>query len=315
MKRERMLAYIAFAIVCTVWGTTYLGIAVAIETLPTFLFPGLRFTIAGAVLLLISLARGEKLPRSKSDWLNLTLIGIMMVTVGNIAVVYAEHAMSSGFAALLVATAPFWMAALELFRREGERLDSRKIWGMIIGFTGVGFLVAPELGGSEFNVRFLLGVLALQLGSICWNFGSIRSKYHLSRDIPPLTSASLQMLTGGIVTGAIGLGLGEADRFVFTTRTFIAFAYLVIFGSIIAYAAYVYALSKLSTSTTSLYAYINPVVAVVLGGLILNERIGWNAIVGMTIIFGGVALVQMSRKPVPVVSAAEGTEVLDQSAA
>jgi drug/metabolite transporter (DMT)-like permease len=315
VKRERILAYAAFAVVCVVWGTTYLAIRIAIRTLPTLLFPGLRFGIAGLILLAITLMRGKRLPSRRADWLNLALIGFCMVGVGNVAVVWSEHYVSSGFAALLVATAPFWMAMLESLRRNGERLNIRKTAGMLIGFVGVGFLVLPELHGPEFNFHFLLGVLVLQLGSISWNFGSIRSKYHTSADVSPMISASLQMIFGGVFMSIAGLVAGESKSFHFTRETFFAFVYLTLFGSILAYGAYVYALSKLRTSTSSMYAYINPIVAVALGGIILNEPIGWNGVVGMLVIFSGVALVQMRRAPsaAPAADIALATE--DASAA
>lgn len=299
MKHERALAYAAFATVCLVWGTTYLAIAVAIETLPTFLFAGSRFTIAGTILLTICLLRGQKLPGRLSDWLNIAFIGVLMIGVANLVVVWAEHYVSSGFAALLVATAPFWMALLELFRKEGERLNRGKVIGMTVGFAGVVILVAPELRiEGTASTMFLIGVIALQIGSIAWNFGSIRSKYHLSRDLPPLLNASLQMLIGGLATAMVGLARGEAAHFAFSTRSLIAYLYLIVFGSIVAYGSYVYALSKLPTSTSSLYAYVNPLVAVFLGWLILDERIGWNALVAMAVIFAGMWQVQRAKTPV-----------------
>ncbi|MGA7615164.1 MAG: EamA family transporter [Thermoanaerobaculia bacterium] len=293
--REKLLAYVAFGVVCTVWGTTYLAIRVAIETLPTFLFPGLRFTIAGVILLAICLARGEKLPPRMSDWANLALIGVLMVGAGNVAVVWAEHWVTSGFAALLVATSPFWMATLEALRPTGERLTRRKTTGLLLGFAGVLILVAPSILPSSFRPMFLLGVIVLQLGTIGWDIGSIRSKYH-AISAPALVSAAVQMISGGVVVSLIGLALGEAPQFHFSGRTLAAFLYLVVFGSILAYAAYVYALSKLPTSTVLLHAYVNPAVAVVVGWLILDEPLGWNAILAMLVIFSGVALVQRSAR-------------------
>lgn len=291
MKTDKLLAYVAFGIVCLVWGTTYLGIAIVIETLPTFLFAGTRFTLGGLLLLVIALARGEKLPREGRDWANLALIGVLMVGVANAVVVWAEHYLSSGFAALLVATAPFWMAVLEALRGNSD-FTGRKVLGMLVGFSGVAILVAPELRVSSVNLHLLIGVIALQVGSIAWNYGSIRAKYHVSRNVQPFTSAALQMLLGGLVVSTFGLARGEASAFHFNARTLTAYLYLVVFGSVVAYGAYVYALSKLKTSTTSLYAYINPLVAVVLGWLILDEKIGWNVLVAMLVIFSGVALVQ-----------------------
>jgi drug/metabolite transporter (DMT)-like permease len=294
---SKVLAWVAFATVSFVWGTTYLAIAVAIETLPTLLFPGARFVLGGSILLGIRVLQGAKLPRKASDWKNLAIIGLLMVGVGNVAVVWAEHHVSSGFAALLVATAPLWMAFLERMRRSGERLTGRRLVGSIIGFTGVAILVGPELGADQFNLLFLIGVIVTQLGTIGWNIGSIISKYHVSVELDPLVSAALQMICGGAIVASIGLLSGEASAMRFSARSLAAFIYLVVFGSVIAYGAYVYALSKLPTSVVSVYAYINPVVAVYLGWLILDETITPNAIAGMLVIFAGVAMVQKKKKP------------------
>ena len=291
-SESKFLAYLAFATVSFVWGTTYLAIAIAIETLPNLLFPGMRFALGGAILLAIRVLQGGKLPRKASDWRNLAVIGVLMVGVGNVAVVWAEHHISSGFAALLVATAPLWMAFLERLRRSGERLSGRKLAGLLVGFSGVAVLVFPELGADELNVLFFLGVLVTQLGTIGWDLGSIISKYHLSVELDPLVSASLQMICGGLIVGTLGVFNGEAATLHFSRRSLAAFLYLVVFGSVIAYGAYVYALSKLPTSVVLLYSYINPVVAVFLGWLILDETITPNAIVGMLVIFAGVAMVQ-----------------------
>lgn len=295
-SESKALAYVAFATVSFVWGTTYLAIAVAIETLPNLLFPGMRFLLGGTILLAIRVLQGGKLPKKLTDWRNLVVVGVLMVGVGNVAVVWAEHHISSGMAALLVATAPLWMAALERMRRTGERLTGRKLVGLLIGFSGVAILVYPELGADELNMFFFLGVLVTQFGTIGWDIGSIISKYHLSIELDPLISASLQMISGGVIVGALGLANGEAAAIHFTSRSLAAFLYLVVFGSVIAYGAYVYALSKLPTSVVSLYAYVNPVVAVYLGWLILDERITPNAIAGMLVIFAGVALVQTKRR-------------------
>ncbi len=292
MKREKTLAWIAFATVCIVWGTTYLAIRIAIETLPTFLFTSTRFLLGGAILLIFSLSRGERLPSRRSDYLNLALIGFLLIGVGNVAVVWAEHYVTSGFAALMVAIAPFWMALIEAIRPAGERFTARKAIGMTVGFAGVALLIAPQLNTAQgFNRNFILGVIALQIGSIAWQLGSVRSKYH-KIDAKPLMAASIQMISAALAIGVIGLFRGEASHFSFNTRTLAAFIYLVIFGSVIAYGAYVYALSQLPTSTVSLYAYVNPAVAVVLGWAVLSEPLGWSSLAAMVIIFAGVAMVQ-----------------------
>ncbi|MBW3671870.1 MAG: EamA family transporter [Acidobacteria bacterium] len=296
MKRTP-LSWIAFGLVCFIWGTTYMAIAVAIRTLPDFLFPALRFILGGLILLAICLAAGQKLPTRLKDWVNLTVIGFLMVVVGNVAVVFAERDVPSGMAALMVATAPFWMALLESRRIDGERMNLRKIVGTIVGFGGVAILVAPALTGV-LSAGFLIGALVIQIGNFAWNLGAFRSKYESPRDVSPLVAASIQMLTGGMIAGVIGLGLGEWRRFSFTTETFLAFLYLVIFGSVVAYGAYVYALAHLPTSIVATHTYINPVIAVIAGRVLLDEPLGWRAVIAMLVIFAGVAIVRTDRSHV-----------------
>ena len=291
MKHEKAVAYVAFAIVCVVWGTTYLGIAIALETIPPLLLTGTRFVAAGLIMLLIARLRGETLPRDRRTLGNLALIGFLMVGVGNLAVVWAELYVPSGIAALLVATAPFWMAIIEMFRRSGERVSLQGGIGMAIGFFGVALLVTPRGSGGKLSAGFLLGALAIQVGGICWQLGSAHGKYNL-KHVPLLSSSALQMLFGGAIVSVAGLAIGEASRFALTPRTFGALAYLTVFGSIIAYSAYVFALAHMRTTSTSLYAYVNPVVAVFLGWLILSEPLTWVSVLAMVVILLGVALVQ-----------------------
>lgn len=290
MKHEKALAWVAFAIVCVVWGTTYLGIAIALETVPPLLLTGTRFVSAGLIMLAIASWRGDAIPRDGRTLANLALIGFLMVGVGNLAVVWAEQWVPSGLAALLVATAPFWMAIIELFRTGGERLGLRGAIGMAIGFVGVALLVTPGATGA-WSVAFVLGAIAIQVGSIGWQLGSAHGKYNL-RHVPLMMSSALQMLFGGAIVTVVALALGEAPRFALNPRTFAALAYLTVFGSIVAYSAYVFALAHMRTTVTSLYAYVNPVVAVFLGWLILDEPLTGGSIVAMIVILAGVALVQ-----------------------
>jgi len=301
MKHERAVAYAAFAIVCIVWGTTYLGIRIALETIPPLLLTGSRFVVAGVIMLAVAKLRGETLPRDRRTLANLALIGFLMVGVGNLAVVWAEQWVPSGLAALLVATAPFWMAIIEAFRGGGERMDIRGAVGMLIGFAGVAMLVTPGGSGGAWSISFLIGALAIQVGGMCWQLGSAHSKYNL-RHVPLLASAALQMLFGGIIVTIVGFAIGEGPRFALTPRTFAALAYLTVFGSIIAYSAYVYALAHMRTTHTALYAYVNPVVAVFLGWLILDEPLTWLSVLAMVVILAGVALVQTSRGRAAVVA-------------
>ena len=295
MKRERALAYAAFVVVCIVWGTTYLAIRIAVTTMTPFLLTGARFLFGGIVLFIIAKLHGDAVPRSGRVLGDVVFCGVLMVTIGNLAVVWAEQWVPSGFAALFVGTAPFWATLIELLRRSGERLERRAAVGMLIGFAGVAMLVTPRGGGNAFDRHFVIGAIVIQLGSIAWQYGTIRGKYSLI-SVPPLMSSALQMLAGGFVALLAGFALGELPRFHSTPRTFAALAYLSLFGSVLAYTSYVYAARHLRTTTLSLYAYVNPVVAVILGWLVLHEQLTWVSITAMVVILGGVAMVQSGRR-------------------
>ncbi|HEX9982490.1 MAG TPA: EamA family transporter [Thermoanaerobaculia bacterium] len=315
MKHEKFWAYIAFATVCVVWGTTYLGIAIAIETIPPLLMTGTRFTIAGVLLLAFAKFRGDKIPMDRKTLGNLALIGFLMVGVGNLAVVWAEKWVPSGMAALFVATAPFWMAILELFRPGGERVSLRSGIGMFVGFLGVAMLVTPGGAGSAWGVGLIGGAVAIQFGGLAWQYGSMRGKYSI-KHVPLVVSSGMQMLFGGVIVSIVGFAIGEGPRYVLTPRTFAALAYLTIFGSVIAYSAYVFALAHLRTSVSSLYAYVNPVVAVFLGWLVLSEPLTWVSLVAMAVILAGVALVQSAswQKAAPAAAAPEPVAVKERAA-
>lgn len=254
------------------------------------LLTGIRFTIAGIILFIIARLRGEKVPQSRRMLLEVFLVGVLLVCIGNCAVVWAEQWVPSGLAALLVATAPFWMAILD--RR--DRIERRRIVGMLVGFAGVAMLVTPAGAGGAFNRQFVLGALGIQAGAIAWQYGTVRAKYNV-RGIAPLMSSALQMLSGGIAVGLIGLGIGETRRFAVTSETLMALAYLTVFGSVLAYTSYVYALAHMNPTKMSMYAYINPVIAVIAGALILNEQLTWISILATCVILAGVAIVQTSR--------------------
>jgi len=291
MTRDRALAYTAFVIVCVVWGTTYLAIRIAVRTIPPMLLTGARFVVAGMLLFALARLRGESVPRARSVVRELLIVGLLMVGIGNFAVVWSEQWVPSGIAALLVATAPFWAVLLERMRKDGERLDMRRVSGMLIGFVGVVLLVTPGGAGRVFDAHFVAGALAVQIGSAAWQYGTVRAKHNL-HDVPPLMSSSFQMLAGGIGIGIAGFATGELRRLTFTAEGIGALAYLTIFGSVLAYTSYVYAVRTIRVTTLSLYAYVNPLVAVILGWLILNEQLTPVSIVAMLIILAGVALVQ-----------------------
>ena len=295
MARSNALAYAAFAVVCIVWGTTYLAIRIAVRTIPPLLLTGARFTIAGLLLLAVARMHGDSIPRSRRTLAELVFVGLLLVCVGNFAVVWAEQWVPSGFAALFVATSPFWIVLIELLRETGERIDRQQMFGMLLGFAGVAMLVTPGAAGAAFDMHFVLGALVIQIGGIAWQYGTVRAKYNLG-SVPPLMSSAVQMLTGGIAVTLLGLAAGETRRLRLASESVMALAYLTLFGSVLAYTAYIYVVNHMRVTKMSLYAYINPVIAVFAGWLILHETLTAVSLIAMLVILAGVALVQTGRK-------------------
>lgn len=294
-SREKFAAYGAWAAVCFFWGTTYLAIRVGLETLPPMLFAGLRFLTAGVALFtFVYFIQGARLPKGR-EWLDQAVVGLMLLGIGNGMVVLAEQWVPSGPAALLVATSPFWVLGLERIFRDGERSSRRALVGLLIGFGGLVLLVAPNLFGTQLNGYYLLGALAIQFGCASWSAGSVYSKHHQT-SLSPFMAAAVQMLIAGCALTLLGTTLGEWRVLHFSTRSLTAFAYLIVFGSIVAYGSFTYAMQKLPLSLVSMYSYINPVIAVLLGWAILSEPLGWRVIAATAIILAGVALVKTAPK-------------------
>jgi drug/metabolite transporter (DMT)-like permease len=286
-------AYLAWVLVCLLWGTTYLGIRVALETIPPALVGAIRYIVAGAALAGMLIMRGERLP-GPANWKGLALLGFLMIAVGNGGVIWAEQWVPSGIAAVVVAASPFWMAGFESVLPSGERLTSRGVAGLIIGFVGILMLVWPELMlGGELGRQFGVGVVALQLACIGWALGSSYSRRH-ARQENALGAAAVQMIFGGVLMALVATLRGEWSELTFTWRSALAESYLIVFGSFVGYTAYVYALKHLPISTVSLYAYINPVIAVVLGTVLLGEPFGWRVAIAASIVFTGVAVVRFT---------------------
>src|SRR5919112_815840 len=297
MGREKLGAYGAWAAVCFFWGTTYLAIAVGLESFQPTLFAGLRFLVAGALLFFVmSRQRNARLPLGR-EWFDLGVVGLMLLGVGNGAVVWAEQWVPSGMAALLVATSPFWAAALARFEGDAERVGLRGLLGMAVGFGGLALLVGPQLFGAELNGKYVLGIVIIQVGSFFWQAGSVYSKLR-PVGVSPLMSSAVQMLWAGVVLTLVGTLVGEWAGMSFSARSAGALLYLVVFGSIVAYSAYMYAIQKLPLPLVSTYSYVNPLVALVLGWMVLSEPLGWREGVSALVILLGVALVKTSPKDI-----------------
>jgi len=287
LARDRKgLAYIAFVTVCIVWGTTYLGIHVALETVPVLLVAGLRWMFAGVVMSALMLATGRGLPKPRL-WGPLALLGFLMNIVGNGFVVYAQQFVASGLTAVLIATTPFWSALIERLLPNGERFSKRSLSGLALGFSGIVVLVWPELtNGGAGGRQFVIGVIAIQLACVGWVVGTSYARRHELGD-NPFRSTALQMVFSGIMLLIAATAHGDWAQLSFTPRTIAAMLYLSVAGSLIAYSAYIYAIQHLPLQLVSLYAYINPMIAVALGTLLLSEPLSARILAAAALVLAG----------------------------
>lgn len=284
------LAYLAFVTVCLVWGTTYLAISVALETVPVLLVAGLRWMAAGILLCSIVLASGRRLPPRRM-WGPLILLGFLMNIVGNGFVVWAQQYVPSGLTAVLIAITPFWSALIERLLPNGDRFSRQALAGLTIGFSGIVVLVWPSMTqGGAGGHAFVLGVLAIQVACIGWVIGTSYAKRHELGD-DPFPSTALQMVFSGIMLLTLATIQGQWSDLTFTPRTLAAMAYLAIAGSLIAYSAYIYAIQHLPLSTVSLYAYINPMIAVALGTALLGEPLSPRIVLAAGLVLVGTWIV------------------------
>jgi drug/metabolite transporter (DMT)-like permease len=282
-------AYTALAAVCFFWGTTYLGIRMALESFAPVPMVAVRFIISGSLLLIAAYFKGAYLPRGRELWTT-ALAGVVLLGGANTALVVAETWIPSGLAALIISVSPFWLVGIEALMPGGVGLHRPTVLGMLVGLAGAAVLVSPGMshhGGSGMVVR---GFLLLQLGNACWALGSIYHRRQPTR-AHPIVSGAVQQLAAGLAVAPLALvfpGHGFAPTF----RGMAALVYLIIFGSIVGYSAYIYALSHLPVAIVSIYPYVNPVVAVILGWLFYREAFGPREAVAMLIIFAGVAIVK-----------------------
>jgi drug/metabolite transporter (DMT)-like permease len=296
MTREQKLAWAAWVTICLVWGTTYLAIRVALETIPVLLVAGLRWMAAGLVLGAFSVVSGRRLPGPRM-WGSLALLGFLMNVVGNGFVVWAEQFVASGLTAVVIASVPFWSVGVESSLKGGERLQWPALAGLAIGFAGIVVLVWPEItiGGRE-GRAVIGGVIALQLACLGWALGTSYTKRHPS-SADPVAASTVQMLFSGVMLLAVATASDDWSRVYFTPRTLGAMIYLTVAGSIVAYTAYVYAVKHLPISTVSLYAYINPLIAVALGSLLLGEHFSVRIIIAAGLVLAGIAVVRGVQSP------------------
>ena len=274
---------------CFFWGTTYLAIRMSLETFPPLVLVAARYTLSGSLLLLYARARGMYLPRGR-EFLAACFSGFLTLGIGNGALVFSEVLIPSGIAGLIITISPFWMVGAEALLPGGEPLHAPTIAGMLVGLLGSGLLFTPDPGQHAANRNLLDGFLILQVGMAGWSFGSI---YQLRKagKAHPVIAGGVQQLAAGLVLAPLALAF-PGHPIYWTARGVIALLYLVFFGSLLGYSAYVYALERLPVAIVSLYTYVNGVVAVALGWLFYREPFGLREALAMLIIFASVAAVK-----------------------
>jgi drug/metabolite transporter (DMT)-like permease len=310
-KNTRPFAiWAAMITVYIVWGSTYLAIRFAIETLPPFLMAGVRFLIAGVILYGWRRLSGDK-PPTRVEWRSAAVVGTLLLVGGNGGVVWAEQYVPSGIAALLVGSAPLWMALLGAFwlrqGNAGHSLHPLAAAGILTGFAGIALLVGPgQLTGMAGEVH-LVGAGVLTAAAFLWAAGSI-----FSRDAPlpdsPLLGTGMEMLAGGaglLLLGSLAGEWGRLDPGAISARSLFGVVYLIIFGSLVGFAAYTWLLRVAPTTLVSTYAYVNPLVAILLGSLLAQEPVTPRILISAGVIVGSVALITMTQplrskeKPIP----------------
>lgn len=280
----------AFAAVYVVWGSTYLAIRFAIETLPPFAMASVRFLVGGSLLYAVVRPRAGR--PTRTQWRSAAIIGVLLLGCGNGGVVWAQQWVPSGLAALLVASVPIWMVFIDWLFGGGPRPNRSLLVGLVLGLFGVGLLVSSEQIGAGSRESFL-GGLALLFASFAWASGSIYSR---SADLPssPFLTTAMQMLAGSVALALMSVVSGEATGWsagTLSLKSVLALAYLIVFGALVGYSAYIWLLRVSTPARASTYAYVNPVVAVFLGWLFADEQLDARAAIAMVVILVSVVVV------------------------
>lgn len=294
-NRNLILLIAAFAAVYIFWGSTYLAIKYAIETLPPFLMAGARFVFAGAILLIWARFSKDYEKPKAAHWRTSFIVGTLLLLGGNGGVVFAEHHISSSLAALLVATEPFWIVLLSWLWLKKPRPNLKVALGLAIGFFGVWLLIGGQSADASTNLGSMqfFGTIAVMLAALSWATGSI---YGLRAPVPKssLQTAGMQMFSGGLVLLFVSLILGEWTAFNIaevSANSWFGLIYLIIFGSLIGFTAYSWLLKNAQPAMVATYAYVNPIIAVLLGWLIAGESFTGQMLIGAAVIVGSVVLI------------------------
>ncbi len=294
---QKLKIWIALLTIYTVWGSTYLAIRFAVETIPPFLMAGTRFLVAGAILYIWRRASGDPAP-TRGQWLRAAVVGLLLLLGGNGLVSLAEQDVASGIAALIIGSVPLWMTTIEAVRPGGVRPNIFGILGLLIGFGGIALLVSPSLTGGNPASSQSLGVITLLFAALFWSLGSIYSRHARLPD-SSLLSTGMEMLAGGLGLYLVGTLTGEWHMFALsniTARSWLSLLYLVLFGSMAGFTAYAWLLRSAPVSLVATYAYVNPLVAILLGSLFAQETLTVHILLSALIIIGSVVLISLSPR-------------------
>jgi drug/metabolite transporter (DMT)-like permease len=287
----------AMVTVYLVWGSTYLAIRFAIETLPPFLMAATRFLIAGAILYLIRRGQGDAIP-SRVEWRSASIIGILLLVGGNGGVVWAEQRVPSGVTALIVGIAPLWMVLIDLLHPAGRRPGHWAILGLVLGFIGLSVLIGPsQIAGHGENID-LIGAIVIILAALFWAIGSLYSR-QAKLPSSPLLGTAMEMLAGGAGLILLGFLTGEFKQLnlaAVSIRSIAGMTYLIVFGSWIGLSSYTWLLRVAPTPLVFTYAYVNPVVAVLLGHFIASEPLTFQIMIAAMIVVGSVVLITVNQQ-------------------
>lgn len=290
-RKFRAQVVLAFALVYVLWGSTYLAIGIAVEHVSSPMMGASRFLVAGAFMLAWRKFSGNSISVSSRDLLRLTVIGVLLLCTGNVVLGWAEKMIPTGLAALLIAVTPVWFLLLETFSHRGERISPRGLAGVVLGLCGVVVLIWPKLtAGFSVGRQELLGALIVMVASFSWASGSVLSKrWHMPVD--PYTASGWEMLMAGVANLVVCAFIGDFHRTRWNSSAALAILYLIVAGSWIGFTAYVWLLKNVPISKVATYAYVNPIVAVFLGWLVLHERFDGWMLAGSVVIILGVILV------------------------